>query len=196
MLWQRLGHRQPAQIALIMPIAVLACIGILGLVLDIGIFRVIDSEFENAADAAALAAAWYDPVCPSIDRPGLPADPRCLTNPDGTLRTDNTRDSASTIASRVASANLGLASRLCADTPVVNPQIHSIQSPNAQALSVIVSCHAPYLAGAAIQVNSGSSQITRWATAALGSVQLDGTYAYISNQDPLDFPLLTSLVPL
>ena len=62
--WHRLRHRHPAQIAVIAPFAIIALIGVLGLVIDIGMFRLIDSELENAADAAALAAAWYDPVCP------------------------------------------------------------------------------------------------------------------------------------
>jgi hypothetical protein len=179
-----------------MPIAVIMCIGILGLVLDIGIFRVIDSEFENAADAAALAAAWYDPVCPVVNQagpPSLPQDPRCMTNPD------NTQDSAAGIATRVATANLGLASKLCAGPPTISlPQIDNppslwIQSPTARAVSVVITCNAPYLAGAVLQVNGGNTQITRWATAALGSMQQDGTFAYHAGDST---PLVTSLVPL
>jgi len=178
-----------------MPVALIACIGVLGLVLDVGIFRVIDSEFENAADAAALAAAWYDPVCPVVDRTaqgGLPVDPRCV-RPD-----DNYQNAAFDVARKVAASNLGLASKLCATAPELNPppNVKPIRSPDAQAISVIVTCNAPYLAGAVLQAGSGSSQIIRWATAGLGSIQLDGTYAYVSNQDPQTFPLLTSLVPL
>jgi hypothetical protein len=190
-----LARRQPAQVALIMPIAVITCIGILGLVLDLGVFRMIDSEFKNAADAAALAAAWYDPVCPVVDRrldtpPGPPVDARCV-------RPDNQNaNGAVSVANSVALSNLGLVSKLCADPPNVTPQFHPIQSPNVQAVSVIITCNAPYLAGAVLRISPGSTSITRWATAGLGSVQLDGTYVYAPGQDGQLFPLKTSLVPL
>ena len=182
MRWRRPAHKQRAQIALLMPVAVLTCIGILGLVLDVGLFQVIDTEFENAAAAGALAAAWYDPVCPTTDS-------RCA-------RPDNTAGSASNIAGTVANANLGMASKLCASPLTIQVQEHAIESPDVQAVSVVISCDAPYLAGAVLQVGSGTSQIVRWSTAGLGSVQSDGSYAYVFGQDPLTFPLVTSLIPL
>jgi hypothetical protein len=165
-----------------MPIAIIACIGILGLVLDVGVFRLIDSELENAADAAALAAAWYPPVCPAID-------PRCPP--------DTTNESAQSIAATVGNANLGLASKLCADVPAIQVNPGLIQDPDISAVSVIYTCQAPFLAGAVLPGNGGTTTITRWATAGVGSVQTDGSFAYAAAQaqDP-NFPLIATLVSL
>jgi uncharacterized membrane protein len=162
---RRLTGKQRGQVALITPIAVIACIGILGLILDIGIFRLIDSELENAADAAALAAAWYDPVCPVLDS-------RCAT--------DNTAGFATPKAREMAKHNLHVAAALCGDDPPnkdANIQVQTsnqIHNPSAPAVSVIISCKAPYLAGAVLRL-SGDSQIIRWATAAIGDKQPDGS---------------------
>jgi hypothetical protein len=187
-----------------MPIAVIACIGVLvlGLVLDVGIFRLIDSEFENAAAAGALAAAWYDPVCPAPGDPAyLPPVPGGTgvpcANPDGTPRPDNPyqpvpNDAATFVATRTAKANLGLATRLCASQPSIQVNAQPITDPSTRAVSVIITCNAPYLAGALLSGTGGSSQITRWATAAIGTVQKDGTFAYFPN-DP---NTVASLVPL
>jgi hypothetical protein len=182
---RRLRGRQPAQIALIMPIAVITCIGVLGLVLDIGLFRVIDSEFENAADAAALAAAWYDPVCPGLGDTQLPTDTRCI-------RADNQPDSAPVIATAVAQANLGLASKLCASQPTIIVQPGQLNTPSAPAVSVIIQCHAPYLAGAVLGL-TGGSDITRWASAAIGDEQ-NGSLSDYNLNDPS--PLVAALVAL
>lgn len=157
-----------------MPVAILACIGILGLVLDIGLFRVLDSEFENAADAAALAAAWYPPVCPLAA-----GDLRCKSNSDAT-----------TVATNFLNRNLGPASALCSAPPSlanggIMVQSNQIQNPSAPAVSVIVRCNAPYLAGGILGLNGGS-QITRWATAAIGNEQPNGSLGdYALTSDPL-----------
>ncbi|MBV9329462.1 MAG: hypothetical protein JO352_37645 [Chloroflexi bacterium] len=150
-----------------MPVAILACIGVLGLVLDIGLFRVLDSDFENAADAAALAAAWYQPVCPV-------GDPRCKTGSDAT-----------TVATSFLSRNLGPASNLCSAYPSITVRSNQIHNPSAPAVSVIVQCNAPYLAGGVLGLNGGS-QITRWATAAIGNEQPNGSLGdYALTGDPL-----------
>jgi hypothetical protein len=181
-----------------MPIAVLTCIGILGFVLDIGLFQVIDSEFDKAAAAAALAAAWYDPVCPVPGDPAyLPPVPPstfspCTQNPNGTMRVDNSLDSATTVAANTASRNLGLANSLCASPPSIQVHAQPITDPSTRAVSVIIQCNAPYLAGAILSATGGTSQITRWATAAIGTVQADGTFVYFPN-DP---NTVASLVPL
>jgi len=182
-----------------MPMAVIMCIGVLGLVLDVGIFRLIDREFENAAAAAALAAAWYDPVCPVPTNPQfLGPDTRCTTNKsDGTPRPDNTyqpqpNDTATQVAVDIANRNLGLAKKLCSDVPTIQVNTGSIQNPSANAVSVIISCHAPFLAGAILRAGDGGT-LTRWATAAIGSVQTNGTFAFVPTQDK---ELLATLVSL
>jgi uncharacterized membrane protein len=185
---RRLRHRQPAQIALFAPIAIITFIGIIGVVVDIGIFRLIDSEFENAADAAALAAAWYDPVCPNS--PPF-SDPRCA-------RTDNTPNSAITVATTLVSKNLGLASALCGSTPVVTVSpVKPLVAPSARAVSVIIHCTAPHVVGRILGVSQGAD-IYRWATAGLGdAVSGSGGSRSLGDfrlGDPT--PLVVALVPL
>lgn len=201
----RVRYRQPAQIALMVPFTIIALIGIMGLVIDVGVFRLIDSELENAADAAALAAAWYDPVCPGSDPADVSdrsdpaaADPRC---PLG-----DTAEHAFAVAQQFGADNLGLATALCGSTPVIDqPLVHPIQSPNARAVTVIVHCRAGYLAGRILGL--GSTEITRWATAGLGEEQdftePDGTirrnlgaYAAYPGLSNPPAPLIARLVPL
>lgn len=167
---KRLSHKQPAQIAVIAPFALLALFGIVGLVIDIGVFRLIDSELENAADAAALAAVWYDPVCPGDPNNQLTWDWRCGNgNPDPS-QNDNSPGMATKMAQAFGYQNLGLATTLCGSTPVIdNPIVHPLQAPKARAVTVIVHCHAGYLAGRILGL--GSTEITRWATAEIGDAQ-------------------------
>ncbi len=190
-MWDRLRHNQPAQIAVITPLAIIALIGVMGLVIDIGLFRVIDSELENAADAAALAAAWYDPVCPY-------PDPRCAA--------DNAPSTAVGVAQRFADYNTGLAQALCGSpiarlTPDSVP-VHQIQSPKTNGVTVILQCRAGYLAGRVLGL--GSTEITRWGTAAIGEesdVIADGTThrtmgAYVDRGGASIPPLIAGLAPL
>lgn len=181
-----LRHKHPAQIGVIAPFAIIALIGVLGLVIDIGVFQVIDSELENAADAAALAAAWYDPVCPVAPDP----DPRCA---DG-----NQPGMAITVAQQYVDYNTSLASALCG-SPI--PRLdnnsvlaHPIQSPRAQGVTVILQCRAGYLAGRILGL--GSTEITRWGTAAIGEQQAGGAMGgYVARGGSLTPPLIAGLVP-
>ncbi len=152
--------RQRAQIAIVAPFAIIALVSILGLVLDFGIFRIIDSELENAAGAAALAAVWYDPDCP-------------VTDPRGGV--GNTTGYADTAAEQFAQKNFGVATVLCGSTPTIDHPVlsHPINQPNALAVTVIVHCDAGYLAGRLLGL--GSVTITRWGTAAIGNAVVDGT---------------------
>jgi len=44
-------------------LAMTTMLGALSMVVDAGVFFVIQRQLQNAADAAALAAVWYDPAC-------------------------------------------------------------------------------------------------------------------------------------
>src|SRR5258708_3264043 len=55
--------RQPAQTFVMAAVAITALIGTLSLVVDAGVYFVIQRPLQNAADAAALAAVWYYPAC-------------------------------------------------------------------------------------------------------------------------------------
>ncbi|MDQ6671957.1 MAG: pilus assembly protein TadG-related protein [Chloroflexota bacterium] len=182
----RLRHKHPAQIAVITPLAIIAFVGLLGLVVDIGVFRLIDGELENAADAAALAAAWYDPVCPYT--PDI--DPRCAA--------DNQPGMALRVAQQFASYNTGLAGALCGSPlPRLDDnsvRVHSIQSPKTTGVTVILQCRAGYLAGRVLGL--GSTDITRWGTAAIGERQPGGTMGpYVVYVDTTSPPLIAGLVP-
>ena len=145
--------RQRAQIIVVAPFAIIALVSILGLVVDFGMFRLIDSELENAADAAALAAVWYTPVCPTTDL-------RCATDNGQPNKT------APQVATQFAQSNLGLARALCGTDPTIDPHIQPIQQPSTTAVTVIIQCDAHYLAGSILGLRQ--TQITRWATAAIG----------------------------
>src|SRR5439155_27371846 len=58
-------RRQPAQTFVIAALAMTSMLGALSMVIDAGVYFVIQRQLQNAADAAALAAVWYDPACPS-----------------------------------------------------------------------------------------------------------------------------------
>jgi hypothetical protein len=56
-------RRQPAQVFVMAALATTAMIGTLSMVVDAGVYFVIQRQLQNAADAAALAAVWYVPAC-------------------------------------------------------------------------------------------------------------------------------------
>jgi hypothetical protein len=37
------------------------------MVVDVGMFMIVQHQFQSAADAGALAGAWHDPICPMVD---------------------------------------------------------------------------------------------------------------------------------
>lgn len=61
---QIVTHRQRSQAILMAALSMMAVIGGLAIVIDIGMFMVIQRQLQSAADAGALAGAWYDPICP------------------------------------------------------------------------------------------------------------------------------------
>src|ERR1700716_1171121 len=58
-------RRQPAQTFVLAALAMTSMLGAVSMVIDAGVYFVIQRQLQNAADAAALAAVWYDPACPS-----------------------------------------------------------------------------------------------------------------------------------
>jgi len=56
-------RRQPAQTFVMAALAMVALIGALSMVIDTGVYFVIQRQLQTAADAAALAAVWYVPAC-------------------------------------------------------------------------------------------------------------------------------------
>jgi len=58
-----LRRRQRGQTVLIAAGAMTAVIGAVALVVDTGMFYIVQRQFQTAADQGALAGAWYFPVC-------------------------------------------------------------------------------------------------------------------------------------
>jgi hypothetical protein len=56
-------RRQPAQTFVMAALAMTAMIGAISMVIDAGVYFVIQRQLQNAADASALAAVWYFPAC-------------------------------------------------------------------------------------------------------------------------------------
>ena len=58
-----LRRRQRAQSFVIAALAMTSMLGALSMVIDAGVYFVIQRQLQNLADAAALAAVWYSPAC-------------------------------------------------------------------------------------------------------------------------------------
>ena len=56
-------RRARGQTIVIAAIAMVAVVGAVAMVIDAGMFFVIQRQLQSAADAGALAGAWYDPIC-------------------------------------------------------------------------------------------------------------------------------------
>lgn len=133
--------------AQIMPMAALgmvAMIGAVAIVIDWGMFYVIQRELQNAADAAAVAAVWYSPACDQVDSTYTYG---CKASPTSDV-----------IAAQYAAANAGLAGYLC-DGPdsaagvIPPPQTqafgpyHLTDGSNSSGFSVTLTCDAHHWFG-------------------------------------------------
>src|ERR1700738_4803833 len=87
-------HRQSGQTIVLAAVAMVAVVGALAMVIDAGIFFVVQRQLQTAADAGALAGAWHDPVC-------LSGAVGCLSGP------------ADAVAKSVALANAETIKQLC-----------------------------------------------------------------------------------
>ncbi len=157
-------HKQQGQIIVAVPIALLAFIGMVTLVVDIGTVKLLQSEMQNAADAAALAGVWYDPVCPlsyttcASDNAAMVAaaaaqTPRAMA--------------AEKVAIDYASVHNGaLLKILCGSQPDVSPQNKTLNVPRVNALTVVIHCQAGFLSGSVLGV--GPIDIWATGTAAIG----------------------------
>jgi uncharacterized membrane protein len=134
-------------------VTIIAVVGALAMVVDAGIFFVIQRQFQAAADAAALAGAWHKPVCTS--------DPLVGCEPDG---------DASAVAKAVAEANAKPMEILCGSP--INPPSVTVGGPpqnlpaRVNTIVVTVSCRAGYSFGRIL--NLQTVDISASAAAALG----------------------------
>lgn len=95
------------------PIGLIAMVGVLALVVNAGLMYMIRSEMQNAADAAALAAVWYPPVCQDsepLSPPTPPAPPPQCGDSRGT--------DAVSAGQAYFAQNTRIASGLCVSLPL------------------------------------------------------------------------------
>jgi hypothetical protein len=163
----------------------ISVLGALSMVIDAGVYFVINRQLQNAADAAALAAVWYDPACDSFDPdweaagcqppPAVPA-PKC---PPASDPLDKGPCSA---ARNQVQANLNIALSLCGGpnssqgTVDVNvtPASNIVSTPPIRPYIVTLSCDAPHWFAHILPGVLPSMTIRTSSAAALGWVQPNG----------------------
>jgi uncharacterized membrane protein len=148
-------------------LAMVAIVGGLAMVVDTGMFLVVQRQLQSAADAAALAGAWHDPICPKQYAlcDGVP-----LAAPPGPPGQSMTCDgSAQYTACDVAAANTATIGGLCygaiktsvaAGTTLIRPRA-------VNTIVVTVECDATYSFGRILGL--GSKHISSSAAAVIGN---------------------------
>jgi len=200
------SHRQRAQTMTIAVLAMTSMIGALSMVIDAGVYFVIQRQLQNAADAAALAAVWYDPSCDSTD-PGWQAA-GCQPTPAQIASgcpppADPPDKGPCTAAVNEVLANQSVALSLCAgpnlpagQIPVnidVYPSTQVVSTPPIRPYIVTVSCDAPHWFGRIFSSISLTMHINASSAAALGWLQTNG--GIIGGPRPLNAPCVSG-VPL
>src|SRR5215471_15537972 len=104
-------QRQRGQVMGFAAIGIVAMVGMLAIVIDNGMFLVAQRQMQAAADAGALAGAWYYPICPNGSGGCLPGADPLDPNP------------ASTVARQVAQENAAQVAPLCGGTVTVDPPV-------------------------------------------------------------------------
>lgn len=140
-------------------LAMVAMVGSLAMVVDTGLFLVIQRQLQAAADAAALAGAWYPNVCPSGAQ-------GCSTG------------DATTVASNIAIANASTFGPLCDGGVKVEAHVGArLNRPlDANTIVVTVSCDATYSFGRILPVVP-TKHIAASAAAAIGNRGANGDIA-------------------
>jgi hypothetical protein len=161
-----------------------ALVGASAMVIDLGIFCVIQRQMQNAADSAALAAVWYGPVCDPAAQgaggcqstwPG-PHPSVCTTTPPTPARLDEVPCS---VAMAYAQQNLDLVSGLCsgpygnaAPPTVTTYPADPYRLMNGGAVAhiyiVTIECNAPYWFGHILPTLPLSHRIATNAAAIIG----------------------------
>jgi hypothetical protein len=159
-------------------VGIVAMLGALAMVIDTGMFTIIQGQFKAAADAAALAGAYYPPVCiESPAPPAIPGDPIPYNGCASDLSITAPQEQAVEVARRMAQANGNAVSGLCDDTINVTvlrgqPPTELRQPANVNWIVVTVSCEAKYTFGRILNLSSKHVEAT--SAAALGVRDVNG----------------------
>jgi putative Flp pilus-assembly TadE/G-like protein len=177
-------RRQRAQTFVLAALAMVAMIGAISMVIDVGVYFVIQRELQNAADAAVLDAVWYEPACPSR---WVVAGCQANNNPSPALECTVPPNNSPpgnpvpcTAAVNEVEANWNVALSLCAGPQqsatgsiqiVAGPGLPpagSIVSPSVSPYQVTVSCDAPHWFARVLPGVKPSMRISASSAAALG----------------------------
>jgi hypothetical protein len=166
---QTLGRRQRAQTIVVAALAMTAIVCGVAMVIDVGMFLVAQRQLQTAADAGALAGAWYEPVCPT------PA-PGCKTG------------SAKDVAKEVAQANADTIKQLCGGAITIDKDKHiqtgtpeqKLVMPRVNWIVVTVECSAGYSFGRILGLDRKT--ITASAAAGIGDRDANGDIADFNPQ--------------
>jgi len=185
-------HRQRGQTFVIAALAMTCMLGALSMVVDAGVYFVIQRELQNAADAAALDAVWYDPACPSSNWASAgcqasnsrPTAPDCLQPQNVPPKAPPNNNWPCTAAAEQVYANWGVALSLCAGpqqsaTGVIQITAGPVApvngfSPSVSPYAVTVSCYAPHWFARILPGVKAGVQISASAAAALGWLDSNG----------------------
>jgi hypothetical protein len=178
-------RRQRAQIAPFAVFAMLILTGAVALVVDAGIFFVTKQQLQNAVDAAALAAVWYDNICDPITfgtrdptNPGgceprsRPAPPSCAVSQYVIKLPKGVPDDADCAADRWAEANMGYVGKLCTQIEFIRygkRRTTPVRLPNTLAYyQMEINCEAPYWFARVFPSIPATTTITAHASATVG----------------------------
>jgi Flp pilus assembly protein TadG len=188
-----LRHRSQAQTLVFAAIAMVAIIGAVGLVVDFGMFFVIQRQMQSAANAAALAAVWYPRVCNDADpdqvaagcQAGASITPtgECIT---GSHPTDHD-EVPCTVAHQFAEANLGPTAALCRgplSSADPNLDIHAYvighsNRLNVQIYAVTIGCDAQHWFGRILPQIGFVNRISTTGVATIGWLGANGDLASV-----------------
>jgi Flp pilus assembly protein TadG len=162
-------------------VSMVTMLGALSMVIDAGVYFVVKAQLQNAADAAALAAVWYTPACPSTwQSAGCQAS---YPNPDATnCSTPSGNVGPCSAAEDVVRANWSVALSLCSGPklapgtipvtlsahPGLPPNFSDLVVPSVTPYVVTLDCQAPHWFARFIPGVNLIMDINANATAALG----------------------------
>jgi len=203
------GRRQPAQTFVIAALAMTALLGAVSLVIDAGVYFVLQHQLQNAADAAALSAVWYYPACqiPNLSDPNDPwRKAGCQpSNPDPRPPQCNPAlaPAPCTAAVTMAKANWSAALSLCQGPNLPNGTIpvniaanpsQGLNLPGVSTYVVTLSCDAPHWFARVLPGVNLTMHISVSSAAALGWLGPNGQLLGDPQPPPTPPALSTPLV--
>jgi Putative Flp pilus-assembly TadE/G-like len=203
-------HRARGQTMVFAAISMVAIIGAVGLVVDFGVFFVIQRQMQSAANAGALAAVWYPPVCAAA-QPGCQTEvvaPVAGSSCDAPRHDDahDNDETACAVAYHFALANLGPIEALCngpltsSPTPIdprqmIFPYVIGLApDPNVNVYGVTIQCDAQRWFGRILPGIGFTNHISTTGAATVGWLGANGDLSIVPLTPPTGGQLIARLV--